>query len=82
MLNKYQEIMHNYKYPDIKVRCMLFLILTLINWFNTNYEDYTKHLDETRGQRFRNRNHRWKVAPKYSPAYLSYYKDDITMVIL
>ena len=37
------------------------------------YQDYTKHQDETRRDAFRRRNHRWKDAPKYSPAYLSYY---------
>jgi hypothetical protein len=37
------------------------------------YQDYTKHQDKERRDAFRRRNHRWKDAPKYSPAYLSYY---------
>lgn len=36
-------------------------------------EDFTHHLDEHRKELFRNRNHKWKDAPKYSPAHLSYH---------
>ena len=37
------------------------------------YEDYTKHKDKERRERFRNRNKSWANAPKYSPAYMAYY---------
>lgn len=36
------------------------------------YEDYTKHKDDERRKRFRQRNHVWASAERYSPAYLSY----------
>ena len=38
-----------------------------------NYEDATKHKDKKRIDNFKKRNHKWKDAPKYSPAWLSYY---------
>jgi hypothetical protein len=37
------------------------------------YQDYTLHQDEKRRDSFLKRNHRWKDAPKYSPAWLSYH---------
>lgn len=37
------------------------------------YEDFTKHLDYNRRHQFRQRNASWASAPKYSPAWLSYY---------
>jgi hypothetical protein len=37
------------------------------------YEDFTKHGDEARRQRFLRRNARWKDAYEYSPAFLSYH---------
>jgi hypothetical protein len=37
------------------------------------FEDYTKHNDELRQQRFLNRNKKWKTFQKYTPAYLSYH---------
>jgi hypothetical protein len=37
------------------------------------YQDYTVHGDEKRREAFRRRNHRWKDAPRYSPAWLSYW---------
>ena len=37
------------------------------------YQDYTKHQDEKRRESFQRRNHRWKDAPPYSPAWLSYW---------
>ena len=40
---------------------------------NPPYEDYTKHGDEKRRENFRNRNHRWANARRYSPAWLSYW---------
>ncbi len=37
------------------------------------YEDFTKHQDEERKNRFLNRNKRWAEADIYSPAFMSYY---------
>jgi hypothetical protein len=37
------------------------------------YQDYTKHHDEKRRESFQRRNNRWKDAPHYSPAWLSYH---------
>jgi hypothetical protein len=36
-------------------------------------EDATKHYDPIRIKNFKTRNASWKDAPKYSPAFLSYY---------
>jgi hypothetical protein len=38
-----------------------------------NYNDFTKTHDERRRERFRMRNHRWRDAPRYSAAWLSYH---------
>jgi hypothetical protein len=38
-----------------------------------SYQDYTKHKDQERRERFRKRNHKWANAKIYSPAYLSYH---------
>jgi hypothetical protein len=38
-----------------------------------NYMDFTRHQDKKRQNNFKNRNAKWKNAPKYSPAYLSYW---------
>lgn len=37
------------------------------------YEDYTKHKDKLRRERFLNRNHKWSNMDKYTPGYMSYY---------
>lgn len=37
------------------------------------YEDYTKHKDKERREKFLNRNRSWANKDKGSPAYLSYY---------
>jgi AAA+ ATPase superfamily predicted ATPase len=37
------------------------------------YEDFLKHRDEARRQRFKTRNHKWAHAPMDSPAWFSYY---------
>ena len=44
----------------------------MVHFGQMSYEDYTKHHDENRRQLFRKRNHKWKDAEKYSPAWLSY----------
>jgi iron(III) transport system substrate-binding protein len=38
-----------------------------------SYEDFLKHRDEARRQRFKTRNHKWAHAPMDSPAWFSYY---------
>lgn len=43
-----------------------------VNFGQRGYEDYTKHHDEDRRQRFRQRNSRWAEAPRYSAAKLAY----------
>jgi hypothetical protein len=35
--------------------------------------DYTKTGDEIKRLRFQQRNHKWARAPKYSPAFMSYF---------
>jgi hypothetical protein len=37
------------------------------------YQDYLKHKNKTRRHNFLVRNHKWKNAKKYSPAYLAYH---------
>jgi len=37
------------------------------------FEDYTKHNDLHRLQKFLSRNWKWALYPEYSPAWLSYY---------
>ena len=37
------------------------------------YQDYTKHRDDQRRQRFQTRNKKWKDADLYSPAHASYH---------
>lgn len=37
------------------------------------YEDFTKHNDEQRRERFRRRNHKWANKPHYTPAWLAYH---------
>jgi len=36
-------------------------------------QDFTKHKDPRRRTLFRTRNHRWAVADKWTPSFLSYY---------
>lgn len=44
-----------------------------INFGQMGYEDWLKHKDKTRRRHFLTRNHKWKSAKKYSPAYLAYH---------
>jgi len=44
-----------------------------IHFGQIGYEDWLKHHDTQRRQRFLTRNRRWKKAPKYSAAYLAYH---------
>ena len=45
----------------------------LVHFGQMGYEDYTKHKDNKRRDNFRKRNIKWAYAPKYSPAWLSFY---------
>ena len=45
----------------------------MVHFGSSKYEDYTKHCDKKRRDNFRKRNHRWANAPRYSPAWLSFY---------
>ena len=51
------------KNPDVK----------MVHFGAVGYADYTAHKDEERRKRFRVRNHKWSMSPKWSPAWLSYY---------
>lgn len=44
-----------------------------IHFGQMGMEDYSKHMDLKRRELFMTRNKRWKDAPMWSPAYLSYY---------
>lgn len=44
-----------------------------IHFGQMGFEDFTKHEDLQRRERFRKRNHHWKYAEKYTPAHLSWY---------
>lgn len=45
----------------------------MIHFGEIGYIDYTKSKDKNLRDNFRQRNHKWKDAPKYSPAYLAYH---------
>ena len=45
----------------------------MVHFGQNLYEDYTKHHDENRLTKFRKRNWKWQFAPRYSPAYLSWF---------
>lgn len=45
----------------------------IVHFGQMGMEDYTKHLDEARREAFLKRNHKWKDAEPYTPAWLSYY---------
>lgn len=44
-----------------------------VHFGQMGYEDYTKHKDNKRRDAFQSRNNKWKTAPQYSPAHLSYH---------
>jgi len=44
-----------------------------VHFGQMGYEDFTKHKDPERRQKFLIRNNRWRHRDEYSPAYLSYY---------
>ena len=51
---------------------MVFNNEKMIHFGQMGFEDYTKHHDKTRRDRFRRRNHKWATAPRYSPSFLSW----------
>lgn len=44
-----------------------------VDFGSIDYEDATLHQDQKRINNFKRRNRKWKDAPKYSPAWLSYH---------
>jgi Family of unknown function (DUF5754) len=72
---KAQEMGLNPVHPSSRKdkKYMVFDGNRMIHFGLMGYEDYTKHGDKARRDRFRKRNHRWASAPRYSPAWLSYY---------
>jgi len=44
-----------------------------VHFGQMGYSDYTRTLNDTKRRSFRSRNARWADAPKWSPAFLSYY---------
>lgn len=44
-----------------------------VHFGDINSEDWTFHQDDERLARFHQRNAKWKTAPKWSPAWLSYH---------
>ena len=71
---KAQQLGLNPVHPSSQARkkYMVFNGEKMIHFGQIPYEDYTKHGDKARRDRFRKRNHRWANAPRYSPAFLSY----------
>jgi hypothetical protein len=45
----------------------------LVNFGHIDYEDFTKHKSAARRRNFLARNHKWRTAPPYSPAFLAYH---------
>ena len=45
----------------------------LVHFGQMGYEDYTKHKDNKRRDNFKKRNIKWGYAPKYTPAWLSFW---------
>lgn len=45
----------------------------VIHFGQWEMEDFTKHKDKERREKFKNRNKKWATATKWSPAFLSYY---------
>lgn len=44
-----------------------------VHFGQMNYEDYTKHKDKIRRNKFRQRNSKWADTDEYSPAFMAYY---------
>lgn len=52
---------------------MVFDGYKMVHFGQMGYGDFTKHNDEEKRKRFKQRNHKWKNAPRYSPAFLAYH---------
>lgn len=52
---------------------MVFDGYKMVHFGQMGYGDFTKHNDEEKRKRFKQRNHKWKNAARYSPAFLAYY---------
>ena len=52
---------------------MVFNGRKMVHFGQMGYEDATKHNDLDRINRFKKRNWKWQHAPKYSPAWLSWF---------
>ena len=52
---------------------MIFDGKKMVHFGQMSYQDATKHHDVDRINRFKKRNWKWQTAPKYSPAWLSYW---------
>ena len=72
---KAQQLGLNPVHPSSQARkkYMVFNNERMIHFGSSKYSDYTKHHDEKRRDNFKKRNHRWASAPRYSPAWLSYW---------
>lgn len=46
---------------------------SMVHFGQMGYEDYTKSKDKERRRQFRLRNAKWAEAPRFTPAWLSYY---------
>jgi hypothetical protein len=44
----------------------------MVHFGAIGYADYTAHKDKERRKRFRTRNHKWALSPKWSSSWLSY----------
>lgn len=45
----------------------------MVHFGQMGYEDFTKHKDTIRQERFRQRNRKWASSTKWTPSWLSYY---------
>ena len=45
----------------------------VVNFGQMGYQDYTRHLSESRRNAFKRRNKKWRDADPFSPAFLSYH---------
>jgi hypothetical protein len=52
---------------------MVFDGRTMVHFGQMGYEDASRHNDIDRINRFKKRNWKWQNAPKYSPAWLSWF---------
>jgi hypothetical protein len=59
--------------PDKKYKYYNPLLQKYQYFGQMNFQDFTKHLDEDRRNRFLNRNKKWANAEPYSPAFMAYY---------